>query len=125
MLKLNWIGFAILTGFVLMLADLMSFSSSPVPVRAAVKYHSGQEGDGSVTTTVGTKIRMSYEPGSRRFYAWVQRGKLMVPAADGTYKLTNGGAIRVKAGEIVWDAFGVVEKVNAGIPGAHPGTDKG
>ena len=125
MSKLTWIGLAILTGFVGLRAGMESTSSASVQGRGAAKYHSGKEGDGSVTTTGGTKIEMSYEPGSRKFYAWVQKGKEMVAAADGTYKLTNGGSIRVKTGEIVWDAFGVVEKVNKGMPGAHPGNDKG
>jgi hypothetical protein len=35
-----------------------------------------------------------------------------VDLQDGTYKTTNGGAIRVKGGVIVWDAFGVIERLN-------------
>jgi hypothetical protein len=34
------------------------------------------------------------------------------PLADGTYKLNNGGAIRVRGGAIVWDAFGVIDRLN-------------
>jgi hypothetical protein len=34
--------------------------------------------------------------------------------ADGAYKLTNGGAIRVRGGKIVWDAFGAVKRLKTG-----------
>jgi hypothetical protein len=33
------------------------------------------------------------------------------PLKDGDYKLANGGAIKVRGGIIVWDAFGVVAKL--------------
>lgn len=35
-------------------------------------------------------------------------------APDGNYKLTNGGAIRVRGGKVVWDAFGAVQRLKAG-----------
>src|SRR5262249_19451246 len=31
-------------------------------------------------------------------------------AANGTYRLTNGGAIRVSGGRITWDAFGAISR---------------
>lgn len=42
------------------------------------------------------------------------------PIADGTYTLTNGGSVRVKGGEVVWDAFGAVEKIKK--TGVAPGS---
>jgi len=33
---------------------------------------------------------------------------------DGTYKLTNNGAVRVRGGKVVWDAFGTVRRLRAG-----------
>lgn len=33
---------------------------------------------------------------------------------DGTYKLTKGGAIRVRNGRVVWDAFGAANRLKAG-----------
>ena len=35
-------------------------------------------------------------------------------APDGNYKLTNGGAIRVRGGKVVWDAFGAVNRLKTG-----------
>ena len=40
------------------------------------------------------------------------RNVFKVPLANGTYQLNNGGAIRVRGGVIVWDAFGVIERLN-------------
>ena len=34
--------------------------------------------------------------------------------ADGTYKLANNGAIRVRGGKVLWDAFGTVRRLRAG-----------
>jgi len=34
-------------------------------------------------------------------------------APDGEYKLTNRGAIRVRGGKVVWDAFGAVQRLKA------------
>ncbi|MDZ7842880.1 MAG: sterol desaturase family protein [Gammaproteobacteria bacterium] len=36
------------------------------------------------------------------------------PVRDGHYKLTNGGAVKVRNSRIVWDAFGVVERYQNG-----------
>ena len=44
------------------------------------------------------------------------RNVFKVPLANGTYQLNNGGAIRVRGGVIVWDAFGVIERLK--VPGA-------
>ena len=33
---------------------------------------------------------------------------------DGTYKLTNGGSIRVRNRKVVWDAFGAAHRLKTG-----------
>ena len=60
-------------------------------------------GEHTVTTLKGKAIVVKAE--GRVFRADV---------ADGEYKLTNGGAIRVKGGKVVWDAFGAVERLKKG-----------
>jgi hypothetical protein len=64
---------------------------------------SSKSGEHSVTTTDGTTIHVKVE--GKSYTANV---------ADGTYKLTNGGAIRVRGGKVVWDAFGVVKRLKTG-----------
>jgi len=58
----------------------------------------------ALATTDGTAITQSFD--GKNFHARGVGG----PIKDGDYKLTNGGAIRVRGGVIVWDAFGVVQK---------------
>ena len=70
------------------------------PVRKA-EQHNGEKH--SVTTNDGKTIVVTAE--GKVF-------KLDVP--DGAYQLTNGGAIRVRGGKVVWDAFGAVKRLKAG-----------
>src|SRR5262249_33681763 len=56
--------------------------------------------DQVLTTTDGRKILATFDS---KGYS--------VRLSDGEYKLTNGGAIRVKSGRIVWDAFGAIERL--------------
>jgi hypothetical protein len=58
----------------------------------------------SLSLTNGTVFNATFDRGSNSF---------RTPLADGTYKLNNGGAIRVRGGEIIWDAFGVIDRLNA------------
>ena len=62
----------------------------------------------TLTTREGTKVLQTFD--GRHFHALVPSPRGNVPLKDGEYKLTNGGAIKVRGGRIVWDAFGVVEK---------------
>src|SRR5687767_4512082 len=66
-------------------------------------------GDQALQLTDGTKIVAVLDENTLRVMAVVVQSKSVLK--DGTYKLTNGGAIRVKDGVIVWDAFGAVEKL--------------
>ncbi|MBV9993714.1 MAG: hypothetical protein JO127_00745 [Caulobacteraceae bacterium] len=96
------------------------------PVALLGHYHTDQAGDGKVTTTAGLAVNVAYEPQTRALYAFTTaRGGRPAPLADGTYRLTNGGAIRVQEGRIVWDAFGVVDKLAKGAPVQHPGNNNG
>jgi hypothetical protein len=62
-----------------------------------------QNNEQTVTTKKGKTIHIKAE------------GKVFTTdAANGTYKLTNGGAIRVKGGKVVWDAFGAVNRLKKG-----------
>jgi hypothetical protein len=58
----------------------------------------------SLATANGTAFNAVFDRNSSTFKA---------PLADGTHKLNNGGAIRVRGGVIVWDAFGVIDRLNA------------
>src|SRR5947207_181689 len=60
-------------------------------------------GEHTVTTTDGKTIHVT-----------VKGKQYAADVADGTYKLTNGGAIRVRGGKIVWDAFGAVKRLKTG-----------
>ena len=77
------------------------YGGSPSPVGF-------KSGDHTVTTTDGKTIQVKVK--GRSYTADV---------ADGTYKLTNGGAIRVRRGKVVWDAFGAVKRLRSGR--AKPG----
>ena len=59
-----------------------------------------------LTTTAGVKLQQTYD--GRTISVRIV-GSNARPA-DGTYNLTNGGAIKVQGGHVVWDAFGVVER---------------
>jgi hypothetical protein len=59
-----------------------------------------ESGDHTVTTTDGKTIHVKTQG---RVYT--------ADVADGDYKLTNGGAIRVNGGRVVWDAFGSVRRL--------------
>jgi hypothetical protein len=60
-------------------------------------------GEQTVTTKAGKTIQIKVEG---KWYT--------ANVADGTYKLTNGGAIRVRGGKLVWDAFGAVNRLKTG-----------
>src|SRR5438067_2382086 len=60
-------------------------------------------GEHTVTTTDGTTIHVT-----------VKGKSYTANVADGTYKLTNGGAIRVRGRKVVWDAFGAVKRLQSG-----------
>ena len=93
---------------------------------AIYNFHTTHPGDGSVTTTTGIRVEVAFEPEARALNAFVQlRDGRHVALADGAYSLTNGGAIRVRGGRIVWDAFGVVDKLQRGIPVDHSGNNNG
>lgn len=70
-------------------------------------------GDQVLYTTDGTRIDAVFDGKAMSFKALVAQGSGKVALEDGTYKLDNGGAIRVKDGVIVWDAFGVIDKLEA------------
>lgn len=57
----------------------------------------------------GIKFVARFE--GRRVRALVAKGRSTMPPADGVYELTNGGAIKIEGGWIVWDAFGVIERL--------------
>jgi len=57
----------------------------------------------SLSLTNGTTFNAVFDRNTSSFKVDLQ---------DGTYKTSNGGAIRVKGGVIVWDAFGVIERLN-------------
>jgi hypothetical protein len=59
----------------------------------------------SLTMTNGTAFNAVFDRTSNSF---------KVDLKDGTYRTTNGGAIRVRGGVIVWDAFGVIERLRKG-----------
>src|SRR5437764_376364 len=89
----------LVAGAVLTIAGVTAVSSSA----AAPKYPVH-----TLTMTNGTKILQTFD--GRTFHALVPGPRGNTPLKDGEYKLTNGGAIKVQGGRIVWDAFGVVEK---------------
>jgi hypothetical protein len=62
-----------------------------------------RSGEHTITTKNGKTIQVKVE--GRSYTANL---------ADGNYKLTNGGAIRVRGGKVVWDAFGAVKRLKTG-----------
>jgi hypothetical protein len=76
-------------------------------------------------TTAGMKIYQTYNPADRSFSAMVDTRGGRAPLRNGSYRLSNGGAIKVANGKIVWDAFGIVRRINAGTETYHPGTNNG
>jgi hypothetical protein len=64
----------------------------------------------TLQTVRGVTIHQVFDPVSRTVSASAN-GR---PLKDGVYKIVNGGSIRVKGGIIVWDAFGVISKLNSG-----------
>jgi len=64
-------------------------------------------GDQTLKTSDGTQILAKFDGKGYTAFA----AKTQAPLSDGEYKLSNGGAIRVKGGRVVWDAFGVIEKL--------------
>ena len=65
-----------------------------------------------LTTSAGIHFVQTFD--GKVLRAHVETPKGPVPLPDGPHKLTNGGEIKVVQGVIVWDAFGVVEKVKKG-----------
>jgi hypothetical protein len=68
-----------------------------------VRQNVSTSGEQTVTTKNGKTIQVKVEGKS-----------YTTNVADGNYKLTNGGAIRVRGGKIVWDAFGAVKRLQSG-----------
>ncbi len=66
---------------------------------------------GKLTTTKGTEI--TYTIQGRTVRATVEVNGASRPLANGDYGLTNGGAIKVKNGVIIWDAFGALRRLKA------------
>jgi hypothetical protein len=64
----------------------------------------------SLALTNGTAFNATFDRNSNSF---------KTPLVDGTYKLNNGGAIRVRGGEIIWDAFGVIDRLKKGQKSAE------
>jgi hypothetical protein len=85
-----------------------AIKTAPAPTAPARIAPAGVSAPGlqkqSLTLTNGTAFNATFDRGSNSF---------RTPLADGTYKLNNGGAIRVRGGEIIWDAFGVIDRLNA------------
>ena len=61
----------------------------------------------------GTKIYQIFDRRRRSVLVFSDEAHRL-PLRDGSYRLRNGGAIRVEHGEIVWDAYGVIAKLRAG-----------
>jgi hypothetical protein len=94
--------------------------------RTLEHFHNTRTGDGSVTVVGGPRLDVAYEAQTHALYAFTRdREGRPTPLADGQYRLTNGGAIRVANGRIVWDAFGVVDRLDRGEQIAHPGDNNG
>ncbi len=91
----------------------------------APAYHTGQNGDEALVTSAGDQVDIVFDASSRNFYAFhLLRDGRRVVLPDGAYNLTNRGAIRVSGnGHVVWDAFGVVQRVMRDAT-AYPGNDK-
>lgn len=86
----------------------------------------GDPTHGTLTTVSGMPIDVTYTKADRTLTAFTRlRDGRRIPLADGVYALSNGGAIRVRGGRIVWDAFGVVDKLNRGVPVNQPGDNGG
>ena len=60
----------------------------------------------------GTKAVQTFD--GRNVKVHVPQARGAMPLKDGDYKLTNGGAFKVQGGRVVWDAFGVIEKLRKG-----------
>ena len=67
--------------------------------------------DQSLQGTDGTRILATFDGKDYKAVVVVTGAKKAAPLRDGEYPLANGGAIRVKGGKIIWDGFGVIEKV--------------
>jgi hypothetical protein len=78
--------------------------------------------DELLVTTMGVRITAVHIPERRVTAAFVMMNGQRTSMPDGSYRLTNGGAIRVSRGIIVWDAFGVAEALQKGL---IPGTNNG
>lgn len=64
-------------------------------------------------TLQGVDVLAVFEGGQVRAYRVTSKGRQ--PLADGDYKMTNGGAIRVRGGRMIWDQFGAVQKYQRGL----------
>jgi hypothetical protein len=92
----------------------MLYGGEPQRIVSKVRQNVSTSGEQTVTTKNGKTIQVRVE--GKSYTANV---------ADGTYKLTNGGAIRVLSGKIVWDAFGAVKRLQSGRwkPGMYVDTN--
>ena len=73
-----------------------------------------------LTTTDGLRIYQIVDLNNRTARAMTDSGRGRVALPDGDYRLSNGGAIKVRGGVIVWDAFGAIERLNAGASRSGP-----
>ena len=71
----------------------------------------GKPADQVLYTAGGAKVLATFD--GQGYKALASKAGAQAPLADGYYKLSNGGAIRVKAGKIVWDAFGAIERLKS------------
>jgi hypothetical protein len=90
----------LLIGSVALLFALAGMLYGGPPGQDMIRSTSGEH---TVTTKAGKTINVK-----------VEGKQYTTNVADGTYKLTNGGAIRVRGGKLVWDAFGAVKRLKTG-----------
>ncbi len=64
----------------------------------------------ALQTTDGVAI-VAVHDGGRGYQAFAENAGRRTALEDGTFRLTNGGEIRVQGGRIVWDAKGAIERM--------------
>ena len=84
----------------------MLIGSALVALCAAVAFgQASNPSNQSLQVIGGPRIEAVFDRDAKTF---------KVDLKNGTYKLDNDGAIRVRGGVVVWDAFGVVDKIKKG-----------
>lgn len=81
-----------------------------IAISASSSPNQNNRAEQALQTSDGNSIVVVSEGGSAKAFA----GNGRTPLKDGTYKLTNGGTIKVRGGKVVWDAFGAIEKMKRG-----------